>query len=429
MTRAESTIITTSKKTRPQHHSSIPKYKQKMSAAAARRKKQLAAKRALQTADQDPIEARLTELLASEECHEEATAYEALQLAQSQVRRHIKGGALDKATEVAFESSRILLEAHGRVAVTSQLLNVLVQVLVETHTTTTCRTNWVERIALLDGLYQTALLQVEDSVEKDRLGRLQITFLRKCLKWSNDLGDTTYGSIPLHKLLGQQCWRMASDAATAESAPAQTYANDEDDDFESAWALQNDAVTHMALAEEPLVLSEWFQTLAQPTKAQIKKGHECAPADRDALLTRAIMVFLTLKNLRDANVLLTEYATMEERDVSDLAKSYMDKKDDQAPSHITFCTMLVKVCEKDAKTGPLYSWLLRSFSTELSKLYKSQDVIASYTSKIGRVYFNIQPPPSMMSMMENMMGMMGGGGGGGGINPAMMQAAMAAQQH
>jgi hypothetical protein len=281
----------------------------------------------------------------------------------------------------------------------------------------------------LDGLYQTALLKVEDSAEKDRLGRLQITFLRKCLKWSNDLGDTTYGSIPLHKLLGQQCWRMGSDDV---AHPTQTYVNDEDDDFESAWALQNDAVTHMALAEEPLVLSKWLQTLPSPTPEQIKKGHECAPADRDALLTRAILVFLSLENLRDANALVTEYAThMEERDVSDLAKSYMNKKDDFAPSHLTFCTMLVKVCEKDAKTGPLYSWLLRSFSTELSKLDKSQDVVASYTSKIGRVYFNIQPPPSMMSMMENMMGMMGGGGGGGGggINPAMMQAAMAAQQH
>jgi hypothetical protein len=27
----------------------------------------------------------------------------------------------------------------------------------------------------------------------------------------------------------------------------------------------------------------------------------------------------------------------------------------------------------------------------------------AYTMKIGRVYFDIQPPPSMMSMMENGM--------------------------
>lgn len=166
---------------------------------------------------------------------------------------------------------------------------------------------------------------MEDSAEKNRLGRLQITFLRKCLKWSNDLGDTTYGLIPLHKILGQQCWRMGSGDV---AHPTETYVNNEDDDFESTWALQNDAVTHMALAEEPLVLSKWLQTLPSPTPAQIKKGHECAPADRDALLTRAVLVFLSLENLRDVNALVTEYAThIKERNVSDLAKPYVNKKD------------------------------------------------------------------------------------------------------
>jgi hypothetical protein len=54
---------------------------------------------------------RLNELLASEECHKEAMAYEALQLAQSQVRRHIKALNFQKATKVA-SSRRILLEAR-----------------------------------------------------------------------------------------------------------------------------------------------------------------------------------------------------------------------------------------------------------------------------------------------------------------------------
>ena len=39
------------------------------------------------------------------------------------------------------------------------------------------------------------------------------------------------------------------------------------------------------------------------------------------------------------------------------------------------------------------------------------EAVRAYTMKIGRAYFNIQPPPSMMSMMENMMSGMGGGGG------------------
>ena len=55
------------------------------------------------------------------------------------------------------------------------------------------------------------------------------------------------------------------------------------------------------------------------------------------------------------------------------------------------------------------------------------EAVRAYTMKIGRVYFDIQPPPSMMSMMENMMSGMGGGGGmPGGMNPAAMMQAMQA---
>jgi hypothetical protein len=114
---------------------------------------------------------------------------------------------------------------------------------------------------------------------------------------------------------------------------------------------------------------------------------------------------------------------IEKRDTDYLTKSYTSKDDGQAPSHLIFCCMLIRICEKDPRTGPLFSWLLRSFKRELDGLYKVQ-IIQSYTVKIGKIYFNIQPPPSMMNMLENMMGSMGGGAGPAGINPAMMQAMM-----
>jgi hypothetical protein len=102
----------------------------------------------------------------------------------------------------------------------------------------------------------------------------------------------------------------------------------------------------------------------------------------------------------------------------------MNKDDGKSQAHVVFCSMMLRICEKDQKTGPLWTWLLRSFKKELDLLAKPQ-VVQSYTTKIGKVYFNIQPPPSMMSMMENMMGMMGGGGG---MNPAMMAQAMQSMQ-
>ena len=59
-------------------------------------------------------------------------AYEALQLAQSAVRRNVKIGNFTKATDVAYTTSLDLLVKSGRVSVSSQLLAVLVQVLSET---------------------------------------------------------------------------------------------------------------------------------------------------------------------------------------------------------------------------------------------------------------------------------------------------------
>jgi hypothetical protein len=108
-----------------------------------------------------------------------------------------------------------------------------------------------------------------------------------------------------------------------------------------------------------------------------------------------------------------------------MTKSYTDKTDGLAPTHFVFCCMLLRICQKEVRTGALYTWLLKSFQRELNVLHKSTAVL-SYTTRIGKLYFHIQPPPNALSMMENMMNMMGGGGGG--MNPAMMQAAMAQLQ-
>jgi len=137
-----------------------------------------------------------------------------------------------------------------------------------------------------------------------------------------------------------------------------------------------------------------------------------------------------MENIRDAHSLLTSYISdVEKRDLEGLKKSYMSKTDKKAPNHVVFLSMLLSIVTKDKKTGPLYTWLLKGFSnSELAKMYKPE-MLKGYTTKIGRVYFDIQPPPSMMATLENMMSMMGGGGMGGmggmpPMNPAMMQAMM-----
>jgi Golgi to ER traffic protein 4 len=394
-----------------------------MSAAAARRRKQLAARQKEQDVVGSELKRILQEGSSSAEGLTEATAYEALQLAQSAVRRKVKDGAFADACELAYSTSLTLLQ-HGRVAVASQLLDLLLQVLVETHTEAT--DSWIDKLTELHRAHEASMASVPVGQEATRLQRLQREWLLNAVHWSSDMGSVRYGHNQLQELLGLQCWKLSQqmehDKNTGE--PKQEDSEEE----EEARELECDAVQHMALAEKPEIILEWLKSLPAPTAEETAAGHSCPPATRDALLTRSVLIFCAVENLRDGNVLLQRYvAELESRDIQELAANYTKKDTGAAPSHAIFCNMLLRILEKDARTGPLFQWLLRSFRRELDQMYKPQAVV-SYTTKIGKLYFHIQPPPNMLNMMENMMGGMMGGGGGGGINPAMMQAAMAQLQ-
>merc|ERR1719291_1301263 len=204
---------------------------------------------------------------------------------------------------------------------------------------------------------------------------------------------------------------------------------DDEEPEETEMSLRGDAVSHYAMADGADVILDKLRGLPVPTEEETAAGHSCPPAQRDALLTRSALCFLAAGNLRDAASLVRTYLAedLAGRDAPELRRSYLDKGDGRAPSHAMFCCMLVRLCEKDAKTAPLYNWLVRNFGAELGTM-SGQEVIKAYTTKIGRVYFDIKPPPSMMDVMENMMSGMGGAGSGGMMNPAAMQSMMAAMQ-
>jgi hypothetical protein len=400
-----------------------------MSASIARRRKQLAAKAALASqGGQDPITEKMNSLLIGTSI-DEATAYEALQLAQSQLRKCVKSGEFTKATVTyGYDVCLVLLQKHGKASVASQLLALLSQVLTETHTA--CDTQWIVRIQTLAGAYCDAVKVVESAVEQKRLYRLLSKFLKTVLGWSDLLGDVTLGALEIHELIADHSWFLSESAPDVKGNKNKSQ-NEEDDGGEefTKVALQSESVTHYALAENPIAILEKIKNLPDPTNAETKVNHICPPSARESLLTRAVMAFITMENIRDAHSLLTMYIDqVETRDLEGLKKSYMSKTDKRSPNHIVFLSMLLSIVRKDKKTGPLYNWLLKGFSNaELVKMYKPE-MLKGYTTKIGKVYFDIQPPPGMLASLESMMGMMGGGGvggmpggGGGGMNPAMMQ--------
>lgn len=317
---------------------------------------------------------------------------------------------------MAYTVSLQLLE-RGRVSVASQLLallaNVLIEVGIESDGT------WVTRMETIDTTYIGALetMRVAQPDEYERLMRLHYQYLKKIVKWSADFGRIKFGDLKLHNILGEQCWKLSSTMQhydDDDNAP-----NDEDYIDFGMEGMRAEGIMHLALAEEPQRIGELLKTLPKPTAAQEKMGRDGGPAaERDCLLTRSILVFAAMENLRDANVLIRLFIDEidTDRELKKLSKSYMNKNDGLAPTHVMFCCMLLRVCEKD-RAGPLFQWLLRSFSSDVGKMRPD---VKGYTTKIGRVYFGIQPPPDMLSMMENMMGMMAGGGMGGMMAPGMM---------
>eukprot|EP01083_Nonionella_stella_P103175 294482_1 len=134
-----------------------------MSAAIARRRKQLAAKAKLASeGGEDPITDKMNTLLspANDGTISEETAYEALQLAQSQVRKSVKSGDYAKASVTyGYDVCMQLLDKHLKASVGSQLLHQLAQVLAETHSV--CDEAWIERIQKLDAAYLKAVPNAE----------------------------------------------------------------------------------------------------------------------------------------------------------------------------------------------------------------------------------------------------------------------------
>ncbi len=377
-----------------------------MSAAAARRRKQLAARQN----EQDVIGTQLKNLLAIEDTMPEEKAYEALQVAQSSIRRKVKEGSFSDACDLAFSTSLALLK-KGRVSVASQLLTLLTGVLRETHAAET--DDWINRLVELHVAHTKAMEEIPVGVEATRLKRLQRVWLASALQWSSELGKIRYGSNKLQEILGEHCWMLSSIVEPSD-----------DEEEDEVADLRCDAVQYMALAEKPNEVAAWLKSLPAPTTEETAAGHTCPPALRDALLTRTTLLLCAVENIRDANTLLRLFIDeVEDRTIKELVDLYTNKGSGKAPSHIIFCTMLVRICEKDVRTGPLFQWAIRSFKRELDKLHNPQEIVSN-TTKIGKIYFGIQPPPSMLNMMENMMS----GGGGGGMNPAMMQAAMAQLQ-
>lgn len=203
-----------------------------------------------------------------------------------------------------------------------------------------------------------------DATAIDELKREKLRFLKAAVSWSSrkDCNGFQNGHPRLNTL--------------AARASADT------DDFELAQRLFICSDSPEAFA------TALFQYANQKT----------LPSEQALVLTRAILKYLVTENIKDAVTLRKEFVrlqgwpSVESENVTAIANN--------APPLANFCELLICLCQLEASAAPLYKSVISTYEPEL----KRDESFSPLLTKIGTIYFGIQPPaPTGLGGMMNSM--------------------------
>ena len=276
--------------------------------------------------------------------------YEALQLVTSTVHRNLKLGHVTSALDNCYNGVLSLLK-YKRVEIASQLSMFYLDCLTDTRTRADEGT--LHRILTVHKAYISSYQAGSDASVKQ--AQFHIDFLKAAIKWSDSLGEILLGSFELHKALAEVLWS------------AKQYSR---------------SVLHFSLAECPTELVAKLCT--------VNDDYE-----RDALLCLAGCNFMACENMRDASKMFIRYR---------LNYGKGAKYDGVKPTRpATFICWLIEICKRGSPSGSsvkLFNWVLHQFDD----LQQKERTLTPLLQKIGRVYFDMKPPPNMMNMLESMLG-------------------------
>lgn len=122
------------------------------------------------------------------------------------------------------------------------------------------------------------------------------------------------------------------------------------------------------------------------------------PSEQALVLARAVLKYLVTENIKDAITLRKEFlrlqgwSSVEDDNVATTAVS--------APPLANFCELLICLCQLEASAAPLYRSVVSTYEPEL----KRDENLSPMLTKIGTMYFGIQPPqPTGIGGMMNSM--------------------------
>ena len=258
-------------------------------------------------------------------------AYEALQLYRSRAIRHKSKDNILEAINAAAHGAKQLI-SKGYVNAGAELSNLVVEFIAEGNLE-------------INPALRTVLFDIDAAFPSTH--PLRVEFLKAAVKVSIATGQRELGDAILHLRLANCLWEQQD----------------------------KNAIYHFVLSEEPEVLAQ-------------KIGHAETILQRDRNLTLAVLHFLALENLRDANELFRALKRIEKA-----------KEVPFDTELVTFVDYLLQTSRRDA--GPLFKSLVNAYAPHLGF---DETVETLLMGPIAQRLFNIQPKSNpMMSILQNFL--------------------------
>ncbi|KAG0623105.1 hypothetical protein M758_3G148600 [Ceratodon purpureus] len=189
------------------------------------------------------------------------------------------------------------------------------------------------------------------------------SFLRAALKWSIETGGFSRGAPELHDMLGQYIW-------TESPAPVCTPNQHQE---------MMKASQHFVRGNQPEAFA----------KVVVECMNKCYPSEADLVIARAVMLYLSLGNLRDANRL---WDSVRQR-LSDSSQDFPDSP------LLHFVKFLLSTLERDAL--PLFRMLRQKYKPSLDR----DPSLEEYLDEVAERFYNVQRRNGMQGMLGDFMKM------------------------
>ncbi|KAH0856516.1 hypothetical protein HID58_084777 [Brassica napus] len=287
---------------------------------------------------------------------EEGNGYGALQMYKSISARYVTAQRFSEALDILFSGAYVELE-HGLVNCGADLAILFVDTLVKAKSP--CNDESLDRIRCMFKLFPRVpvpphLVDVSDDEDvhnlQESLGEARsrvdnlTSFLRAAIRWSAEFGGPSTGYPELHAMLADYLYTECPELDMVRIS------------------------RHFVRAEDP----EKFASML------INFMGRCYPGEDDLAIARAVLMYLSMGNMKDANILMDEIKKQAET----LSESDL----------LQFITYLLETLQRDAL--PLFSMLRMKFKSCIDR----EPLLNELLDEVAERFYGVQRKNPLQGM-------------------------------